>query len=217
MWWNRELGGFLIAFLMLASFIFLIIKRKNADKGDRYFTIAIGILSLIEVYSTIQRYFDDTYNSSLLYVIGVNLIVFLLFFFYFQTILFSRKLKLINIILIILFLLNYLISAVADDYFFSRFPFVSYFVEVVLLTCSIYLVMSQTFNSDKILDLGNYFPFWVCISLLIIYLGVLPLLIISYTAASKMNLNIFFAILFLVNAVGYSILLYGIMKAKRET
>ena len=216
MWWNRELGGFFVTFLMLISFILLVIKRKEVEKGSNFFIAAIGVLTLIEVYTTLSRFLDSKYNSSLLYVIGMNLIVFFLFFLYFQNILTSKKLKRINLILIILFLLNYVISSVIDDHFFIRFPFSSYFVEVVLLTCSIYLVMSQTFNSDKILALGNYFPFWVCISSLVIYLGVLPLLIISYTAANQMNLNIFFAILFLVNVSGYSILLIGIMKAKRE-
>ncbi|WP_126340428.1 hypothetical protein [Kaistella jeonii] len=128
----------------------------------------------------------------------------------------SEKLKRVNLLLIVLFLLNYIGSAIFVENFFTRFPFFSYFVEVVLLTGSIFLVMSQTFNSDKILGLGHYFPFWVCISLLVTYLGVLPLLVISYTATNLMNLNIFFVLLFLVNVAGYTILFFGILKAKKE-
>ena len=213
--WNRELAGLFGAVLMLICCILLLIKRKNFETGSKYFIAAIGISTAIEIYGTGQKFFNFKYNSSLLYVIGTNFFVFLLFFLYFQSILNTKKLKRINLFLIVLFLLNYIISIFLVDDFFTRFPFFSYFMEVVLLTGSIFLVMSQTFNSDRILNLGNYLPFWVCLSLLIIYLGVLPLLVISFTATNLMNLNIFFALLFLVNVIGYSILLFGILKSKK--
>ncbi|KIA90375.1 hypothetical protein OA86_00250 [Kaistella jeonii] len=201
---------------MLICLLFLILKRRKLEKGSNYFIFGLGILTFIEIYCTLQKFINITYNSSILYVIGINLIVFLLFFLYFQSILISEKLKRVNLLLIVLFLLNYIGSAIFVENFFTRFPFFSYFVEVVLLTGSIFLVMSQTFNSDKILGLGHYFPFWVCISLLVTYLGVLPLLVISYTATNLMNLNIFFVLLFLVNVAGYTILFFGILKAKKE-
>lgn len=214
--WNRELGAFLIAILLLISFVFLLIKRKNLQTRGSYFIAAFGILTFIENFCTAARFFNEKFNSSLLYVIGIDLVVFFLFFLYFQNILTTKKLKRINLVLIALFLLNFIGSACILEDFFTRFPFSTYLIEVVLLTVSIGLVLSQTFNSDKILALEHYFPFWVCISLLVTYLGVLPLLVLSYTAAKSMNLNIFFAILFLVNVVGYSILLIGILKAKSE-
>ncbi|SFB73788.1 hypothetical protein SAMN05421876_101489 [Kaistella jeonii] len=214
--WNREIAGSFVAFLMLICLLFLILKRRKLEKGSNYFIFGLGILTFIEIYCTLQKFINITYNSSILYVIGINLIVFLLFFLYFQSILISEKLKRVNLLLIVLFLLNYIGSAIFVENFFTRFPFFSYFVEVVLLTGSIFLVMSQTFNSDKILGLGHYFPFWVCISLLVTYLGVLPLLVISYTATNLMNLNIFFVLLFLVNVAGYTILFFGILKAKKE-
>lgn len=214
--WNREIAGSFVALLMLICLVFLILKQRQLEKGSNYFILALAILTFIEMYCTLQKSINITYNSSILYVIGINLIVFLLFFLYFQSILTLKKLKRVNLILILLFLLNYIGSAILVENFFTRFPFFSYFVEVVLLTGSIFLVMSQTFNSDKILGLGHYFPFWVCISLLVTYLGVLPLLVISYTATNLMNLNIFFVLLFLVNVAGYTILFFGILKAKKE-
>jgi len=213
--WNREFMRSFIAFLMFVSFVLLIIKRKNIEKGSSYFIAAIGLLAFIEVYSAFQRLPDATYNSSILKIVGVNFMVFLLFFLYFQNILTSGKLKKINAVLIVMFLLNYMCSAIIDKDFFNKFPFITYFVEVVLLTAGIYLVMSQTFNSEKILALGNYFPFWACISLMVTYLGALPLLLINDTVATLINLNIFSAILFLVNVAGYTILLFGIFKAKK--
>lgn len=194
----------------------MFLKKKNLSEGSNYIIAAIGISTFIEIYNIVRKYVDDSYTSVTSYVIGVNLITFLLFFLYFQRILISKKSKNINLTIIILFLASYLYFAITTVDFFSKFPFFSYFVEVILLTGSIYLVMSQTFNSDKILFLGNYFPFWVCMSLLVTYLGVLPLLIASRNASNLMNLNIFFAILFVVNVMGYLILLVGIIKMKRK-
>ena len=214
MFWNKDLAGFIIVLLMFTLLTIIIIKRNKLEKGSNYFILAIGLLTCIEIGSWLGNHYSKNYNSTILYVIGVNLIGFFLFFLYFHQMLKSEKLKKINLILIILFLANYLFFALTDSDFFKFFPFFSYFVEVVLLVSSIYLVMSQAFNSDRILNLVGYFPFWVCISSLIIYLGVMPLLIISITAENMMNINIFYIIMFFVNFIGYSILLFGIIKVK---
>ena len=213
---NRELAGLIINSLMVISVIFLILKRKNLGNNIIYFTSAIGLLTAIEIFNSVQMFINPNYNSSLLYIIGTNFFVFFLFLLYFQKVLYSKKLKNINLFIIGLFLLNYLLSAILIENFFSKFSFFSYFVEVILVMVSIYLVLSQTFNSDKILALSTYFPFAVCISLLVTYLGILPLLIISNTAEKMMNLEIFFSILFLVNFVGYAILIIGIIRAKKD-
>lgn len=216
MYWNREIAGLIIIISMIFSATLLVFKRKNLEGHIFYFIGAIVLLSLIEITGFVTKIFDHEYNTSKLYAIGTNFFVFLLYLLYFQKILQTKRLRNLNAIIIALFIVNYLGSALLVDEFFTRFSFVSYFFQVILLTGSINLVMSQIFNSDKILSLSTYFPFWVCISLLIIYLGVLPLLMISNVAARLMNLNLFFAILFLVNFLGYVILLVGILKAKTK-
>ena len=214
--WNRELSGFIINFTMLTCVIALILKRKNLEEGINYFIAAMGIITLIEIFLLIYIHFNPNFNSSTIYIIGVNFFVFGLFFLYFHHVLNTRKLKQISLFIMGLFLLNYLFSALFIERFFLQFSLISYFIEVILLFGSINLVLSQIFNSDKILVLSTYFPFWICISLLVIYLGVLPLLIISETAEIVMNLQIFFAILFFVNMAGYLILIAGIIRAKKE-
>ena len=214
--WNREIAGLIINLLMAATVFFLILKRKQLGSHIEYFIAAIGLLTTIEIFNSIQMIINPKYNSSAVYVIGINFFVFLLFLIYFYKVLYTKRLKNFSLINIGLFFLNYILSAILIENFFGQFSFFSYFVEIVLVMGSIYLVLSQTFNSDKVLSLSTYFPFWVCISLLVTYLGILPLLIISNTAAKMMNLEIFFSILFLVNIIGYSILLIGIFRAKKE-
>lgn len=215
--WNRFIAGVIMVFIMLISVFYMLYKRKHLEKGSGYYIVAIGLLTLIEIFIMVQKHFNPDFQPLLLYVVGVNFFVFLLFFLFFQSILVVKRLKKMNLVIISFFIFNYLASALFTKDFFDVFPFFSYFVQVVLLTGSIYLVISQTFNSDKILSLNTYFPFWVCLSLLVIYLGVLPLMIVSYTAANFMNLNLFYAILFLVNIIGYSLLIIGIYKAKIES
>ncbi len=216
MQWNREIAGLIVIVSIIFLTLLLVFKRRNLERPIFYFIGAIVMLSLVEITGFLTKIFDHEYNTSKLYAIVTNFFVFLLYLLYFQKILQTKRLRNVNVIIIVLFVANYLGSALLIEEFFTSFSFVSYFVQVILLTGSINLVMSQTFNSDKILSLSTYFPFWVCLSLLIIYLGVLPLLMISNAAAQLINLNLFFAILFLVNFLGYNILLVGIFKAKTK-
>lgn len=216
MQWNRELAALIIVVLMITTVLLLVFKRKQLGATVYYFTIALSLSTGIEIIGFILRLYAKNFNTSFLYIVGTNFFVFLLFLIYFQSILQSKKYRTINLIIIFSFILNYFLSALLIDDFFNNFTFSTYFVEVFLLVTSIYLVLSQIFNSDKILVLSIYFPFWVCISLLAIYLGVIPLIVISKTASKMMNLTIFYAILFIVNLIGYCILLLGIAKAKSE-
>lgn len=216
MMWNREIAGIVINLLMAASVLFLIIKRKQLGNYIEYFITALGLLTAIEIFNSVLMIINPQYNSSAVYIIGINFFVFLFFLIYFYKVLYTKRLKNFSLIIIGLFFLNYILSALMINDFFSHFSFFSYFIEIILVMASVYLVLSQTFNSDKVLSLSTYFPFWVCISLLVTYLGILPLLIISNTAAKMMNLEIFFTILFIVNVVGYLILLIGIFRARKE-
>jgi len=216
MQWNRELAALIIVVLMITTVLLLVFKRKQLGATVYYFTIALSLSTGIEIIGFILRLYAKNFNTSFLYIVGTNFFVFLLFLIYFQSILQSKKYRTINLIIIFSFILNYFLSALLIDDFFNNFTFSTYFVEVFLLVTSIYLVLSQIFNSDKILVLSIYFPFWICISLLAIYLGVIPLIVISKTASKMMNLTIFYAILFIVNLIGYCILLLGIAKAKSE-
>lgn len=213
--WNRDLAGIIVALLMLTSLVLMIIKRKRLEQGSFYFISAVAVIIVVDTFSLVGKHFSENYNSTIFYVLGINLVAFFLFFMYFHQLLKSVKLKRINLILILLFFINFIYSAVVDDHFFKSFPFFNYFIEVLLLSVSIYLVMSQTFNSDKILYLRRYFPFWVCLSLLVTYLGVMPLLIVSFTAENMMNVTVFHIVMFSVNLVGYSILLVGILNVKK--
>ena len=211
--WNRNAASIIQLILVLIFFILLFVKRKKLGNGIDYFIIASGIVLVTDTALFIMR-LNFQFNSVPIYNVAVNLIVFFLFFLYFRKILELRISKIINNFLIVIFLASYILFAVLSEDFFFKFPFKFYFLEVVLLTVNIFLVLQETFNSDKILNIKSYYPFWACIGLMSVYLGVTPLLIIRNTSMEMMNINIFFIVLFLVNVIGYAILINGILLAK---
>lgn len=212
--WNRDASSVVQLILVIVFFTLMLIRKKELGKGITYFIIASGIVMVVDTFLFIMRLSAPRFQTIPVYSISVVFFVFLFFFFYFRNILERKRSKIINAVIIVLFLVSYVLFAIFSENFFSKFPFKFYFLEVILLTVNIYLVLQETFNSDKVLNIKRYYPFWACIGLMIIYLGVTPLLIISNTSMEKMNINIFFIILFVVNVIGYSILITGIFFAK---
>ncbi len=212
--WNSAAASVIQLILVILFFLLLLTNKKKLGNGIIYFIIASGLTALIETVVYILRTNIDNYNTIPIYSVGINFFVFLLFFIYFRNVLELERSKKINLILIYLFLGFYVLFALFSKDFFTKFPYIFYFVEVILLIGNIYLVLQETFNSDKILNIKSYYPFWACIGVMAIYLGVAPLLIISNTSSTMMNITIFFIILFIVNVIGYSILIMGIFYAQ---
>ena len=208
--WNRDVASIIQLTLVILFFILLLIYRKKLGKEIIYFIIASAIVAGVDSFIFVMRLSTSKFNSTPAYSIGINLFVFLFYFVYFRKVLKLKQSRKLNSVLIVIFLACYILFAIFSQNFFTTFSVRFYFIEVILLVCNIFLVLRETFNSDKILNIKPYYPFWACIGLMAIYLGVTPLLIISNTAMEMMNINIFFIILFFVNVIGYSILITGV-------
>ena len=212
--WNRDVASTIQLLLVLLFFFLLIICRKKLGRGIIFFILAAGIVAATDSFVFFMRINRSTFNSISIYSVAINLFVFLFFFIYFYHVLEHKKSKGLSLFLLGSFLVIYTFFALFSKDFYNKFPFIFYFVEVILLIGNIYLVMHEAFNSDKILNIKRYYPIWACIGLMALYLGVTPLLIISNSAEKLMNIKIFFIILFIVNIIGYSILITGIFFAQ---
>lgn len=136
---------------------------------------------------------------------------------YYYKILEKRRSKVIQLGIICLNFLNIILSVIFIDDFFSFLPYITYFITIFLLLLSITLFFFETFNSEKIFNIITYYPFWISISLIIIYLGVLPLIIMSKNAIQlSISKNIFLILLYSVNFTGYTIMLAGIFFSRKE-
>ena len=208
--WNRDIASYIQLAVVIIFFLLLIVKRKNLGEGILFFILAAGIVVGADSYILTMRLLNSNFNSVPIYSIAVNFFVFLLYFLYLRNILTNQLSRQINFISIVLFIITYFVFAVVNKDFFTRFPFNFYFAELVILLINIFMVLREIFNSDKILNIKAYYPIWACIGLMALYLGITPLLIISHSVLKLMNVNIFFIILFLINIIGYSILIAGI-------
>lgn len=208
----RDISGAIGVGVLFLTLLTLLFKYKNAGRAGFYYIAAVFVLTVVEAYNTFHRHIDPNHNSSPAYMIGINLIVFALLLLYFHKLLIVRLCRQISIGILILFFTQYILGAILIDNFFLQVPFINYCMGVLCIASSITLVLSQTFNSKKIFTLQNYFPFWACISTLIIFIGALPLIFAKYYVGFSSNL--FYTTLFLVHVLGKIATIIGILKAK---
>lgn len=207
--------GQVIGFLQLILVcILLIFKKKNLGENINYFIISIYLIFIPNFIGFSTKFFENSINSTPLFVVFVNFFGFLFFFIYYYKLLKQKKVKLLQAVVIIIFSIAYLVSALLIENFFLTFPTYFYFFQTLLLLVSITLFFYETFNSNLILNIKEYFPFWVSLSLIIIYVGLLPILLFINNVNASLSRDVFKIILFLVNIIGYTIMIFGILKSK---
>ncbi len=212
--WDRNLDTLIQLSLVVAFTFVLIIKRKNLGDEIFYFIVAMVIIAVNNALALTSRFFFPRFNTIPFYVFGVTLGAFLFFFLYLRKLLVSAQARMISLVLTISFIVLFICFAIFRENFFQKFPFRFYFIELFILVINIFLVLRETFNSDKVLNIKSYYPIWICTGLMIVYLAVAPLLIISNLRHEVAINNIFFIILFIVNMLGYSLMLVGVFFAK---
>lgn len=213
-YWNQELASLIQLLLIITLFVLLIIKRKKLGHEIIYFISAGAIVMIVSLLLFVMRLSEPTFSISPVYNLAINFAVFFLFFIYLRKCLDSEISKRINLILFVIFVLSFILINIFFSSSYKNYPLLFYFIQVIILLGNIFLVLRQTFNSNKILKLKSYYPFWVCIGLMTNYVGLTPLLIISHTAMEIINMKIFYIILFLVNLIGYTILITGAILAE---
>lgn len=195
----------------------MVIRRKKLGSQIHYFIIAMSFVFLSESLSLIGTIlYGDGFRVNRINVVGVIILFFLAVFVYFYKTLENKRLKSIQLGIIGLDVLNILLSIIFIDDFFIYLPYPTYFVTILLFLASVTLFFIETFNSEKVLNIMDYYPFWIAISLVVLYVGLLPLIIISKNAMQlSISRNIFLILLYSVNFTGYSIMLIGIFFSKK--
>lgn len=214
--WNRDIGLVIINILMLIILVLLIKKRKLL--GDYKYDMigAMGITYLIDVvtfYIRLTKSIPSIYNLYI-YIYGGLGVFFLILFLMYQKLIKNRKLKMLALATTMMFILFYCYQIftlnVADG-----FPQNILFFNVFFLLFIIALFLLDTFKTDLILEINHYYPFWFSIGLIVIYVGMVPSIIISKIASSTIMIGMWSLITFIINVVGYGILLWGLLKAKK--
>lgn len=209
--WNIEIGKQISMVVSVAVMALMTVKYKKIGRENLFFIVGYILLSLIDIFC--YFYFNATNRSTeTFYVIGFLMIAFFLYLLYYFQLLYWPILKKIQCILLILFVINILVMLYTEDDLLHHFSFNMLYVDILLLMFSIILFLYQTFNSDKILELNNYLPFWISVSLLILFIGSIPILYFRTTVSQ----SIYFFILFMLNLISNGILMLGLIWNKQE-
>lgn len=209
--WNIETGKQISMVISIIVMILMVTKYRKTGKENLFFIIGYLLFSLIDIFC--YFYYDLTkLPTDIFYVIGFLMIIFFLYLFYYYQLLYVPLLKKIQAIILTLFVLNIAVMFYTEDDLLHHFSFNMLYVDILLLLFSIILFLYQTFNSDKILGIKGYLPFWISVALLIFFIGSIPILFFRTTVSE----TIYFFILFMLNLISNGILMLGLIWNKQE-
>lgn len=202
--------------LIVCVLLQLVFSRKKLGKSIWYFIASMGFVVTAGIVSLIGAAYFEMQNNTIVYLVLVNLLTFLFIFLYYLNLLKSPKLILYQKILIGVFLLSYFICACYIDNFFMVFPVYFYSFQMLLFLIGITIFFFETFNTDHVLNIKDYFPFWLSLGLIVIYVGLMPILLFINNVNISLSREVYYSILLAINVIGYGLLSYGITRSKAE-
>lgn len=195
----------------------LLFKKRKILGSYRNLMIAAMLLTYIidsvNFYIRLDKDIDQIYKLYI-YIYGGLGLFFLLIFLMYQKIIKDTVLKNISKTLTVLFFLFFLFKIFTLN-IKEGFPYDLLIFNIFLLLSAIALFLLDTFKTDLILEIKNYFPFWFSLGLIIIYLGIVPSIIITDISKSKETEKLWTMIMFIVNILGYGVIFVGLLKAKK--
>ena len=195
------------------AFILTVKYWKNLGPHAYAICLALGVIVSTECLGLIFDYLG--FSNQQIYSIGISVIVFACYHVYFYKILESRRSRNVQKFIGVLFIINSLYHLFLLWEFNSSLVLLSYFFNIVLFLSSFMVFVIETFNSEKILFIKYYFPFWVYFSILFVYGGILPLIYLTSRHLIEINPQIFSHVLHSINILGYGILIWGIINSAR--
>ena len=209
--WNIELGKVISMLTTVLVMLLLLFRSQKIKQENILFIIGYSLLSLIDIFC----YFYYKYTKSptdIFYIIGFLIIVFLIYLLYYFRLFYSLLLRKIQIVLIGIFVLNIFIQLIVNENALIEFSFNWLYINTLILFSSIALFLYQTFNSNKILQINNYLPFWISVAILIAFIGSIPISFLRYSVPEE----IYFLILFILNSTSNLIIIRGILCHKQN-
>ncbi len=192
----------------------LVLKKKILGKHIEFFTMAIFTIFFTETSALICRQYLDK-DPTILYNIGIIGITYFLFLFYFFKLTENQKLKKLQRRICVFHVINFFVFAFITKDFITVFSETTNFTGIFLLLVSVAVFMIDTLNSEHVLRLRSYYPFYVALSLVLIYTGLIPLLFFGKIVTQPSEAYVFQILMLVVNWIGYILLIAGTFYAKK--
>lgn len=189
--WNREIETSIISVLMLIVIILLFLKREKLKPYGYKIISAIGLSLIIDIIAGCIRRSDEISKIYIayLYYYGMLFIFYLIILLLYKELTKNPRLKRISKFIVIIFLLNFCIG-----WFFvnlqNGFPIGLLCVNALLMLISISLFLLNTFETDLVLEIKHYYPFWFALGLIVIQIGMIPLLLIQRISTTAMTTSL---------------------------
>lgn len=209
--WNIEIGKLISMIISVVVMILMAFKFRKIEKEHLFFIIGYSFVNLNDIFCYFYFQFIGR-STDPFFVIGLLMIGFFLYLLYFFRLMYLPFLKKMQSFILILFVINIGVMFYIEDDLLHSLSFNMLYVDILLLLFSIILFLYQIFNSDKILDLNNYLPFWISVALLIFFIGIIPIIYFRTTISQ----NIYFFILFMLNLMSNGVLIFGLVRNKQE-
>lgn len=204
----------LLLLLYLLILIFGWSRRKELGDSINYFLTAILVNTVVEVVGHFRLPGVFPYLG-MIYAVFVLGITVCLFIYYFKKLALSQLFKRLHSILLLMNLLTVIFGLIFNPEFRQTLKGWPLYTCFCLLIISIVLFLYELYNSDIILNIRTYYPFYVAFGLLFIYVGIFPVMYFRFHINSEIDQKIFDILLFSVNIIGYSGILVGIFLARK--
>lgn len=205
--------------LYLLILIFGFLRRKNLGHAHYYFLFAILLNVLIELHGYFR---NPILIQNKVQYIGMIYAVFVLggtvslFIAYFKNLALSSLFKKIQTVLLIANILTVATGLIVSGEFRETLKGWPLYTCFTLLIISIVVFLYEMYNSDTILNILTYYPFYVAFGLLFIYAGLFPVMYFRFYIDSDVDKKIVEILLFSVNIIGYCGILVGIFLARKR-
>lgn len=204
----------LLILLYFALLIGGIMRRKELSSKIWFFLCSIFITLVVElsVYLGLLKYVSQLGLIYGLFILGFAVSLFII---YFRNLALTQQWKYLQTILLAVNIGTVVIGLLTNEeyrYYLRGWPlYTSFFILIISLA----LFLFEMYNSDLILSLKSYFPYYAAFGLLFIYVGILPVMYFRFYLQNEEERKIFEILLYSVNFLGYSAILVGVFLAKR--
>jgi len=195
--------------LELVAAIFATIHfKKYAISNEKYFLHFLWYTFSIDTLGSILNYFSID-NSWLFNIFTVT--SFLFYFYWYYTILKSKKLRIITIAATLFFLGMTLLTYIVPQLAGQGYAFVAGSFGLLILTVFNHY---QLLKGDEVLILKYKLSFWISTALLLFYMGLIPFALLSkYLDLNEMTGSV---ILLCLNVILYGCYVIGFIWTKQR-
>lgn len=207
---NIQYFSFAIPLIELIAALFATYHlRKYYSSNERYFFYFLWFTFLMDFTGVVRDQFFGLKSTELYNVFAI--VGFLFYFYWYYTVLKSKKFKSVALISALLYIGITVLTYIYPQYSGQGYAFVTAAIGLLVLT---FLHFYQLLTGDEVLIVKYKLSFWISTALLLFYIGILPLMLLAeYIEIKGMN---YMLVLLSLNITLYGCYIIGFIWTKKQ-